>query len=143
MMEEGTEAVRQANDAFYLAFEKRDVAQMEALWRPDDNIICIHPGWLPRMGQKQVRDGWEAIFNHVTRVAFSVCVMEITIVGDFARAVCREHIVSSHGEATTIATHLFERHDGRWLLVHRHSSPLLTDADPAADNALPMLQGSP
>ena len=38
-------AVRAANQAFYAAFEARDLDAMSDVWEHADRISCTHPGW--------------------------------------------------------------------------------------------------
>ncbi len=130
-MESDTDAVLRANAEFYRAFETLDIRQMEAVWSRAQDVKCIHPGWVPRMGWTQVRDSWVTIFNHTHSMKFSVCVMETTVRGDVGWIVCQEHIETSDGGETlmglVMATNLFERREGRWLLVHHHGSPVLPE----------------
>ncbi len=123
------EAVFRANEAFYRAFETLDIRQMDALWSEEDYVKCIHPGWVPRLGWVQVRDSWTTIFNYTARLRLSVCVMETTVRGDIGWTVCQEHITTSDGAGSTeglvMATNMFERTEGRWLLIHHHGSPVL------------------
>ena len=39
------DAVREANDRFYRAFESLKLEAMEAAWAHDERVQCIHPGW--------------------------------------------------------------------------------------------------
>ena len=55
------EAVGAANDAFYLAFEKRDLLRMRACWRGHPDDVCIHPGWEVTRGKK-IMESWRDIF---------------------------------------------------------------------------------
>jgi len=136
-MEDSAQEIQKANEAFYGAFEHLDIHRMDDIWWHDDDVKCIHPGWAPRLGWPQVRDSWVVIFNHTYRMTFSVCVIEITVKGDFGWIVCREQIgTSDHDrpmEGTVMATNLFERRGGLWRMIHHHGSPYF-----APDTALPM-----
>ena len=122
------DAVLAANDAFYRAFESLDVKEMETVWRTDDGAQCIHPGWGPLTGWTDVRDGWVRIFNHTMAMRFAPHVLHVAVRGDAAWVVCVETITSRQGgsEQTSqvLATNVFERMEGRWLLVHHHGSPV-------------------
>ena len=39
------EAVLEANQAFYDAFEAHDIDAMSDLWEHTDRVACTHPGW--------------------------------------------------------------------------------------------------
>ena len=40
-----------ANEAFYMAFNRRDLAAMEALWSAGHEAVCLHPGWPALIGR--------------------------------------------------------------------------------------------
>ena len=48
------ESVLFANDAFYNAFASSDLQAMEEIWARDAQPTCVHPGWLPLVGRRQV-----------------------------------------------------------------------------------------
>ena len=48
------EIVNKANTEFYRAFENLSIEMMDNLWKHDDNVVCIHPGW-------DLFTGWLAI----------------------------------------------------------------------------------
>jgi len=37
--------VQKINSEFYHAFENLSIERMEGLWKHEDNVVCIHPGW--------------------------------------------------------------------------------------------------
>ena len=37
--------VQKINTEFYHAFENLSIERMEGLWKHEDNVVCIHPGW--------------------------------------------------------------------------------------------------
>ncbi|MFY9269040.1 MAG: nuclear transport factor 2 family protein [Candidatus Manganitrophaceae bacterium] len=147
-MDGDIEAVRKANEAFYHAFEKLDIQEMDPLWIKEDYIKCIHPGWEARIGWQEVRDGWVLIFNHTYEIKFSVSVIDIVVQSDWAWVVCQEMISTQDQgkwvEGRVLSTNLFERRDGQWLLIHHHGSPLLVSEErdeekEEEDSDLPMI----
>ncbi len=124
-------AVRKANEAFYQAFESRDVARMDAVWAKGEHVKCVHPGWNILCGWDAVRSSWEMIFRNSGEMRFTLSDVRIEVRGALAWVVLTENILSSvEGDvsATSIlATNLFERQDGRWLMIHHHGSHVLTD----------------
>ena len=50
MTEADLEAVLEANQAFYEAFEARDIDAMSELWEHTDRVVCTHPGWATLRG---------------------------------------------------------------------------------------------
>lgn len=138
-MERTIEAVRRANDAFYQAFEKLDIQEMEPLWSKENYVKCVHPGWEAAIGWKAVRDSWVLIFNHTYKIKFSVEVLDITVNGEWGWTLCSEQISTQdqgkwvHGKV--IGTNLFECRDGQWRLIHHHGSPQLMIEEKKSDEA--------
>ena len=130
------ETVRQvfsANQRFYEAFESLDIQRMAAVWRQDNEVQCIHPGWPPLIGWQPVRDSWVRIFNNARSMKFHITDTHITIQGAVAWVVCVERITTAIDEAQeetqVLATNIFvQREDPsaerRWLMVHHHGSPI-------------------
>ena len=52
-----------AAQAFYQAFEAKDVDAMMATWADDEEIVCVHPGGARLVGYEAVRASWERIFS--------------------------------------------------------------------------------
>jgi len=120
------EAVRAANERFYRAFESLALGEIEGVWAHDDHVACIHPGWPRLTGWDAVRDSWDAIFRNTEEMRFTITDVEIEIRSDLAWVLCTENILSeTRGNLSVtsiLATNLFERHAGGWLLVHHHAS---------------------
>jgi len=129
----GSEEVRRANDAFYRAFESLDVPRMEAVWLHSARVHCTHPGWARLAGWPAVLDSWQRIFENTIGIRFEITGIEISVLGDLAWVVCTENITSETVDGPALArveaTNVFERHDGRWALVHHHGSPVVSRMD--------------
>ena len=131
------DAVLQANAAFYRAFESLELKRMEALWLRAPYVKCVHPGWGLLVGWGPVMESWQRIFANTVRMQFTLSHVHVEIVERLAWVVLREHVESEQRDgqvATQVqATNIFERPEGRWLLVHHHGSPVyapFTDAEP-------------
>jgi ketosteroid isomerase-like protein len=140
--ETDSEAVRRANLGFYDAFSKLDRARMEEVWLRSARVQCTHPGWRRLVGFSAVMDSWQRIFENTFEMTFEVTGVEISVAGDLAWVVCTENINSrtydGPARSQVEATNVFERHDGRWLLVHHHGSPVVVG--PTSDEPIPHLQ---
>jgi ketosteroid isomerase-like protein len=134
MSDGDSEAVRQANLAFYRAFESLDVSKMDSVWVHSARARCTHPGWPRLAGFSVVMSSWERIFESTFEISFDLTAVEVSVVGDLAWAVCTETITSRTYDGVSRsqveATNVFERHEGRWLLIHHHGSPLLSPEEP-------------
>jgi len=122
------EALREANQRFYAAFESLDLAEMEAVWAHDDAVECVHPGWNLLMGWEEVRDRWARIFANTKRVRIALSCVWVRVEGDVGWVACTARVTSAFAdgfdEATVQATNIFVRRDEQWLLAVHHASPL-------------------
>jgi len=127
--------VEEANARFYRAFESLEISQMEQVWARGENVRCIHPGWCLLSGWGAVRQSWEAIFKDSREMRFSIGDVDVHAEGDLAWVTCTENILShARGQIAVtalLATNIFERVDGEWLMVHHHSSHTLP-SEPAS-----------
>jgi ketosteroid isomerase-like protein len=121
-------AVLDANDAYYVAFARRDLEAMEALWAHGVPVTCVHPGWDAIRGREAVMESWASIFGgdspHVRCGKASAQVS-----GDFAWVLCRERIPEG---PPLVATNVFVRHDGAWRICH-HQAGLVAQVDEAEE----------
>ena len=129
MVEQRIEEITRANLTFYAAFESLDMLQMDKVWAQLEYVTCIHPGWSLRSDWPAVRDSWVLIFNNTFSMKFELADILVQVAGDVAWVICVENITSHQGEATQesqiLATNLYERIEGRWLLIHHHGSPVM------------------
>ncbi|MGB0035571.1 MAG: nuclear transport factor 2 family protein [Candidatus Acidiferrales bacterium] len=124
------EAVRAANTRFYAAFESLNLTDMEAVWAHDDAVQCVHPGWDLLLGWDEVRERWARVFANAKRVRIALSSVWVRVEGDVGWVACTQHVTTAFAdgfdEATVQATNIFIRHEGAWLLVAHHASPLPT-----------------
>ena len=121
-------AVLEANEAFYRAFESLDLGRMEGVWLHAAFITCVHPGWRLLLGWGPVMASWQRIFANTVMMRFGITGANAEVVGDLAWVVCTENLEGTHRDETVSAqlqaTNVFQRHQGRWWLVHHHASPV-------------------
>jgi len=117
-----------ANLAFYEALRSLDIARMEAVWLQEDWVRCLHPGWELLLGWEEVQRSWAAIFHSTGQMLISISRPLVHIVGDTAWVSCLEDVTIAQTDGISSAlietTNIFVRQRGRWLLVHRHTTPL-------------------
>lgn len=127
--------VEEANARFYRAFESLDLAEMEAVWAKGEHVKCIHPGWTLLEGWEAVRASWEAIFKNTAEIRFSLTDVSVRVAADLAWVTCTENILSrvrgNISVTSILATNLFERSEGRWLMIHHHASHIVSGEPPA------------
>jgi ketosteroid isomerase-like protein len=129
---EGDESVvRAANQAFYDAFERRDLDAMSDLWEHSDRVLCTHPGWAPLRGWSAVAASWFALFHDAAPTQFILTEQRVEVLGDVAWVTVDENIIGAQVGATVSAVNLFVRDErGAWRLVVHHGSNVMTSRAP-------------
>ena len=113
------DAILFANEAFYSAFARRDVAAMEALWATDVPVACIHPGWSPLTDRAAVMQSWRSILGNANSPRIICRSPRLFRYGDVAAVICFEVVEGQF----LIATNLFVRQGNAWKLVHHQAGP--------------------
>jgi ketosteroid isomerase-like protein len=122
-----------ANEAFYAAFEARDLDAMSEIWEHSDRVRVTHPGWPPLQGWARVVASWEAIFANTPFLRIVLADEHAEVVGDAGWVTVDEHLLQGFADgadegATTgsrvAATNVFTRGAGGWHLVVHHGSPV-------------------
>lgn len=108
-----------ANEAFYLAFQTKDMRAMEALWARRQPVACTHPGWPSLSGREQVMQSWAAILANPQTRGIDMRGARAHRCGEAAFVTCYERI----GDSLLAATNVFVREDGGWKLVHHQAGP--------------------
>ena len=128
MTDERTQIIA-ANEAFYRAFEKKDIEAMSAVWSQGTGSLCIHPGRNVLRGWKEIRSSWELIFRNTQYLEIETDILVTEIRDNTAYVVVVENLLQvSSGrrvQAQSVATNIFERMASKWYLVHHHGSPLM------------------
>jgi ketosteroid isomerase-like protein len=128
MMDENKAEVEEANAAFYRAAESGLIERMEEVWAHEEWVRCVHPGWDLIAGWRQVRESWANIFEGGQKMRIFASDVSVYASGGFAWVTCTENITvfyeTSFDTAQAVATNLFVRRSGRWLMVHHHASPV-------------------
>jgi ketosteroid isomerase-like protein len=117
---------QEAEQGFYRAFERADLAEMMAVWAEEEDIVCIHPGGTRRSGAVEVRESWRQIFASGQTLKFQLAATR----GYTARTIC-VHSVFEHvtvvGEqrppTPLLATNIYVLTERGWRLYLHHASP--------------------
>jgi ketosteroid isomerase-like protein len=122
------EEVLTANRAFYAALRSLDISLMAQVWSHEDWVRCLHPGWDLLLGWDEVGGSWEEIFRSTEQMMVSISRTLVHVAGDVAWVSCLENVTTAFqndfSSALVEATNIFQRRQGRWLLVHHHTTPL-------------------
>ncbi|MEO0532535.1 MAG: nuclear transport factor 2 family protein [Cyanobacteria bacterium P01_A01_bin.123] len=122
-------AILAVNQAFYRAFEKKDLTAMESVWSQGIGCLCIHPGRDALKGWQAVRESWQQIFKHTKYLEIDTEIITVEASADLAYVVQIENVLQISGDrrldAKSMGTNIFEQMGGQWYLVHHHGSPLV------------------
>jgi ketosteroid isomerase-like protein len=128
------DVVLQANTAFYNAFEAGDLDLMAAVWLPEPDPVCIHPGNAAISGYAEMMRAWAMIFANTPYIQFFLTDVEVSVWENAASVTCTENVLTaddrtgpdSFGGAKAVATNVFVRTPGGWRLWIHHASPVLS-----------------
>ncbi|HBE17190.1 MAG TPA: DUF4440 domain-containing protein [Cyanobacteria bacterium UBA11149] len=128
-MTENRTEVLAANEAFYRAFEKKDIETMSGIWSQGTGSLCIHPGRSVLRGWKDIRNSWEIIFKNTKYMEIETEIISMEICENIAYVILIEKVLQINGgrnlKAESIATNIFEFMGNKWYLVHHHGSPIM------------------
>ena len=118
----------EANEKFYLAFNKQDFDLMRQIWLEDYSIACIHPGWNVLRGVELVMRSWQSIFQNQAPLDIRISDVEVTASIDLAWVNCQEnlYVISPNGVLTSKvhATNIYQQVGGEWKMILHHASNL-------------------
>ena len=116
-----------ANEAFYLAFEAKDIDAMTHLWSERREVICLHPGWPVLLGRDAVLESWRSILENPNQGAVSFYNATCAHMSDEVAAVtCYEKA----GNTIMVALNLFAEEDGRLRMVAHQAGFCANPPDP-------------
>ena len=114
-----------AIQAFYQAFEARDLDAMMATWAEDEEIVCIHPGGMRHVGYESVRHSFEQLFSGNGKLSFRLDQIVVMETVGLAMQSTLEHVQA--GDESTrgvaVATNVMMRTPSGWRVVCHHASP--------------------
>jgi hypothetical protein len=121
--------LREANLAFYRAFERLDLEAMSKLWARSVEVTCVHPGWDIVIGYDAVMQSWQTIFDGTSEIRFRLDDPRITASEQMGWVVCRELLYTTVNDMPienllpTINAFVLEQ--GEYRIAHHHAAPLL------------------
>jgi ketosteroid isomerase-like protein len=118
--------------AFYQAFEARDLDAMMATWADDEDLVCVHPGGARHVGYDAVRTSFEQLFSGSAKLTFRLDAPVLIETVGLAMQSAVEHLRAGEEGArgAAIATNVLMRTPYGWRLVchHASASPPMSDA---------------
>jgi ketosteroid isomerase-like protein len=123
-----TDAVKAANQAFYKALSARDVGAMQKVWSSDPDIQNIGPRDKAfTVGWDAMKKGFGGLFDAFPELKVSMQEPRIKIVVAVAWAsgieqAQRKDKTGATSSGVNLATNIFQKQDGRWVMVYHHAS---------------------
>ena len=121
-------AVKAANQAFYAALSARDIGAMQKVWSSDVDIENIGPfSKTAHVGWDAIKKRFEETFGNVSELKDSMEQPRIKINGNIAwvsgieQGESKDKAGTLHSD-TNLATNIFEKKAGDWLMVYHHAS---------------------
>ena len=128
MSNERTEVLA-TNEAFYRAFEKKDIEAMSVIWSQGTGSLCIHPGRNVLRGWREIELSWLQIFRNTKYLEIETEIIAVEMRDNVAYVILIEKLLQIVGgrsvQAQSMATNIFERMASTWYLVHHHGSPIM------------------
>jgi len=119
------EAVREANQMFYDAFESKDASRLLDVWEHSERVQCAHPGWSILRGWDEVGASWAALAEGPEQVQFVLTNEHIEVLGDMAWVTIDENILGSDTAGTVTALNLFVRGASGWKMIGHHANMVM------------------
>ncbi len=115
---------QEAEEAFYDAFERRDLASMMEVWADDERVVCIHPGSERLEGPSEVAESWRHLFAADGDMQFELSDEQYTQDALLAIHTVRENIaVDGRLQGSVLATNIYQLVEGGWRMILHHASP--------------------
>jgi ketosteroid isomerase-like protein len=123
------DAVKAANQAFYTAFSARDIAAMQKVWSSDADIQNIGPRYKTfAVGGDTINKRYDDLFNASLELKVSmeprIKIAEAVAWASGIEQIQRKDKAGATSSGTNLATNIFQKQDGRWLMVHHHASAM-------------------
>jgi len=117
---------RDAEAAFYEAFERADLEAMMSIWAKRDDIYCIHPSGPLLTGVTQVGEGWREIFRAGPSLRFFLGARRVYESEGLVVSSLQENIQVTGEERprhVVQATNVFLLTPAGWRMLAHHASP--------------------
>ncbi|CAK9143152.1 unnamed protein product [Ilex paraguariensis] len=118
-----TRAIMSVNNEFYNIIRGRSLPQMGRLWFNADYVKCVHASGELFTGYNAVMESWQIAFNWEQAVDFQIRDVRARVLTGVAWVTMKAYVDVESGPFHV--TNVFEFHNGRWYMVHHHSSVML------------------
>ncbi|CAJ1937236.1 unnamed protein product [Sphenostylis stenocarpa] len=122
-----TRAIVNINTEFFNIVRDKSLPSMSRFWLNADYVKCIHASGELFSGFNAVMQSWQLVFNWEQGLNFQVRDVRARVLADMAWVTMKTYVDMDTGPFNV--TNVFEFHNGRWYMVHHHSSVMNGDVD--------------
>ncbi|XP_068306426.1 F-box protein SKIP8-like [Pyrus communis] len=115
-----TRAIVNVNTEFFNFIRGRSLPEMSRLWLNADYVKCVHASGELFSGYNAVIQSWQLAFNWEQGVNFQIRDVRARVLTDMAWVTMKTYVEIETGPFSV--TNVYEFHNGRWYMVHHHSS---------------------
>ncbi|XP_057415365.1 F-box protein SKIP8 [Lotus japonicus] len=122
-----TRAIVNINTEFFNIIRDKSIPAMSRFWLNADYVKCIHASGELFSGYNAVMQSWQLVFNWEQGLNFQVRDVRARVLTDMAWVTMKTFVDMDTGPFNV--TNVFEFHNGRWYMVHHHSSVMNGEVD--------------
>ncbi|EXC24701.1 hypothetical protein L484_003143 [Morus notabilis] len=116
-----TRAIVNVNNEFFNIIRDRSLQAMSRFWLNADYVKCVHASGNLFSGYNAVIHSWQFAFNWEQGINFQVRDVRARVLTDMAWVSMKTYVDDVDIGPFNV-TNVFEFHNGRWYMVHHHSS---------------------
>ncbi|XP_027079851.1 F-box protein SKIP8 [Coffea arabica] len=120
-----TRAIVNINNEFFRIIKERSLAEMGHFWLNADYVKCFHASGESFTGYSAVMQSWQLAFNWEQGFNFQVQDVRARVLTDMAWVAMKAYVDMETGPFNV--TNIFEFHNGRWYMVHHHTSVMMVN----------------
>lgn len=120
-----TRAIVNINNEFFRIIKERSLAEMGHFWLNADYVKCFHASGEFFTGYTAVMQSWQLAFNWEQGFNFQVQDVRARVLTDVAWVTMKAYVDMETGPFNV--TNIFEFHNGRWYMVHHHTSVMVVN----------------
>ncbi|PIN05435.1 hypothetical protein CDL12_22029 [Handroanthus impetiginosus] len=117
-----TRAIVNVNAEFFRIVRERLLQAMGQMWLNADYVKCFHATGESFSGYSAVMESWQLAFSWENVADFQIRDVRTRVLSDMAWVTMKAYVDIGTGPFNV--TNIFEFHNGRWYMVHHHSSTL-------------------
>ncbi|KAI3453836.1 hypothetical protein Pfo_010499 [Paulownia fortunei] len=118
-----TRAIVNINTEFFRIVRERSLPSMGQFWLNADYVKCFHATGESFSGYNAVMESWQLAFSWENVADFQIRDVRTRVLADMAWVTMKAYVDMENG--TYNVTNVYELHNGRWYMVHHHSSAVL------------------